>query len=117
MGILDKVPSLLPWRARHRGQPAASSDTAVLRDALDRWLQRLFEEPLRLNAGDRLTRAPSPTVRETDDELIVSVEVPGFDRDDLDLTLTPEGLAIRGERQGAADDEHVSPHFRLTAPV
>jgi HSP20 family protein len=117
MGILDKVTSLLPWRARHRGQPAASSDTAVLRDDLDRWLQRLFEEPLRLNAVDRLTWAPSPTVRETDDELIVSVEVPGFDRGDLDLTLTPEGLAIRGERQAEADDEYVYRNFVLTVPL
>jgi HSP20 family protein len=104
MGILDKVTSLLPWRARHRGQPAASSDTAVLRDDLDRWLHRL-------------TWAPSPTVRETDDELIVSVEVPGFDRDDLDLTLTPEGLAIRGERQAEADDEYVYRNFVLTVPL
>ena len=117
MGILDKVTSLLPWRARHRGQPAASSDTAVLRDDLDRWLQRLFEEPLRLNTVDRLAWAPSPSVRETDDELIVSVEVPGFDRGDLDLTLTPEGLAIRGERQAEAAGEHVYRNFVLTVPL
>ena len=91
MGTLDKVTSLLPWRSRHRAQGAASSDTAVLRDDLDRSLQRLFEEPLRLNAVDGFTWAPSPTVRETDDELIVSVEVHDFDHDDLDLTLTPRG--------------------------
>ena len=56
-------------------------------------------------------------MRETDDELIVSVEVPGFDRDDLDLTLTPEGLAIRGERQAEADDEYVYRNFVLTVPL
>jgi HSP20 family protein len=117
MGILDKVTSILPWRWRPREQPAATPDTLALRDDLDRWLQRLFEEPLRLNGIDRLATTSAPTVRETDDELVVSVEVPGFDRGDLDLTLTPEGLAIRGERQAEADDEYVYRNFVLTVPL
>ena len=108
MGILDKVTSLLPWRARHRGQPAASSDTAVLRDDLDRWLQRLFEEPLRLNALDRLTWAPSPTVRETDDEyvyrnFVLTVPLPpGFDLDHAEALVKHGVLTVRFPKTAGA---------------
>jgi HSP20 family protein len=40
-----------------------------------------------------------PEVRETDKELIVQLEVPGLDREDLDLEIAPNGLTIRGERR------------------
>jgi HSP20 family protein len=42
---------------------------------------------------------PSADVHEADDELVVTVEVPGLERDDLDLVITPEGLTIRGEKR------------------
>jgi HSP20 family protein len=38
-------------------------------------------------------------VQETDDELIVTIEVPGLDGDDLEVRLTPRGLTIRGEKR------------------
>jgi HSP20 family protein len=42
---------------------------------------------------------PSADIEETDDELVVTMEVPGLDRDDLDLRITPQGLVVRGEKR------------------
>jgi HSP20 family protein len=43
-------------------------------------------------------------VRESDDAVVVTVEIPGFARDDLDLVVAPDGLTIRGEtREEKAD--------------
>ena len=43
-------------------------------------------------------------VQETDNELTLTAEVPGLDRDDLKLTITPEGLTIRGEKREESED-------------
>jgi len=90
MGILDKVTSLLPWRSERRESPPSGSEAVALRDDLDRWLQQLFEE-----AAPGL---PSATVRESDDE----------------LTITPEGLTIRGEHRAEQDDGHIYDSFLRT---
>ena len=43
-------------------------------------------------------------LRETDDEVVVTAEVPGLDSDDIDLAITPEGLLIRGEKEETKED-------------
>ena len=47
---------------------------------------------------------PSVDVNETDTELAVSMEVPGLDREDLDLTITPQGLIVRGEERDEREE-------------
>ncbi len=96
MGIMDKVGALVPWRAEHRDRPA-DEDALTLRDDLDRWLQRLFDDPW--------GSATDVEVRETDDELVVTAEVPGLDREDLELTITPGALIIRGEKREEKQDQ------------
>jgi HSP20 family protein len=54
---------------------------------------------------------PSADVHETDDELVVTVEVPGLDRDDLDLMITPEGLTIRGEKREEKEKKRKDYHL------
>lgn len=103
MGIMDKVGALLPWRGE-RQAPARPAGLS-LRDDLDRWLQGLLEEPRGFRAMSELSWTPSADVQETDDEVIVTVEVPGLDRDDLDLMTTPEGLTVRGEKREEREDK------------
>jgi HSP20 family protein len=101
MGIIDKVASVLPWRERR--DPGREDVLALRRDA-DRWLEPFFEDTRTLfpDIAD-FAWTPSADVRETDRELIVTVEVPGLDRDDLDLSITPQGLTIRGEKREEAE--------------
>jgi len=104
MGIIDKVTSLLPWRGG-RQEPPHRAAALALRDDLDRWFERVMGEPWSAAALGALRHAPPVDVRETDDELIVTAEVPGLDRDDLKLTITPEGLTIRGEKREEREDQ------------
>jgi HSP20 family protein len=97
MGIIDKVEALLPWRAERREpQPPSRPEAVSLRDDLDHWLQRLMEDPWRAADSGWM---PSADLYETDDEVVVTVEVPGLDRGDLDLMITPGGLIVRGEKR------------------
>jgi HSP20 family protein len=97
MGIIDKVSALLPWRSDRAEPPPARPEVASLRDDLDRWLQRLLEEP-GFPASGGIGWTPAANVHETDRELVVTVEVPGLERGDLDLMITPGSLVIRGEK-------------------
>ena len=47
---------------------------------------------------------PSSTLHETDREVVVTAEVPGLDKADIDLTITPGGLVIRGEKREETED-------------
>ena len=63
-----------------------------------------MSEPL-AQLGERLTTfAPTVNVRKTDAAVIVSVEVPGMDERDLEISLTSQGLTIRGERRSDFDE-------------
>ena len=104
MGIMDKVGALLPWRGERRESAAharrgrwrsATTSTAGCSDC-----RRARDSP----RSPRSAWMPSVDVRETDDELVVTVEVPGLDRDDLDLVITPDGLTIRGEKREEKED-------------
>jgi HSP20 family protein len=118
MGIIDKVTSLLPLRGG-RGDRAerstAAYDALALRDDLDRWVQRFFDEPWGMGADFPI--APLPDIRETDREVVITVEVPGLDRNDIDLSLTPDGLVVRGERREEHRGEQRVIRFVQTVPL
>src|SRR2546423_11531324 len=86
------------WRNERR-EPARS-DVLSLRDGLDWWFERFVDE-----AGDPQALAgrwlPAADVRERDDEVVVSLDVPGLDAKDLSLVISLQGLIVRGERAEA----------------
>lgn len=50
----------------------------------------------------RLPTHPAVNVSVSEDDVVVSAELPGLDADDLDLTVVRDSVTIRGERK--ADD-------------
>ena len=101
MGIIDKVAAVLPWRGER--QDPARADVLALRNDFDRWLEPFFDTRALFPEMTDFAWTPSADVRESDRELIVTAEVPGLDRDDLDLSITPQGLTIRGEKREEAE--------------
>ncbi len=53
---------------------------------------------------------PSIDVSETRDKYTVTVELPGVDQDDLDVTLEDDVLIIRGEKKKESEDKDESYH-------
>ena len=103
MGIIDKVAAVLPWRGE-RHDPARA-DVLALRNDFDRWLEPFFEETRHLFPEmTDFAWTPSAGVQETDQELIVTAEVPGLDRDDLDLSIT-SGLDDPRRQAGGGRDQ------------
>jgi HSP20 family protein len=120
MGVIDKVTekvsSLLPARReRHdlrHDLPPVSAEVLALRDNLDRWLQRFFDEPWGFPGLGDFQLVPSTNVDETDNDFVVTVELPGLEKNDIDLTVQGTTLVIRGEKREEREhdrrDVHVS---------
>jgi HSP20 family protein len=110
MAIMDTITALLPARRDRQERSAAAFDAMALRDDVDRWIQRFFDEPGVFGITD-YPGAHLPNVHETDREIVVKMEVPGFDREDIDLDIINNELTIsanrREERRDAGKDQSI----------
>lgn len=71
-----------------------------LSDEMDRAFASSLGLPTWGRFGDeRGTWMPAVEVFERDNNLVVSAELPGMNKDDVRVEVTDEGLAIRGERK------------------
>jgi HSP20 family protein len=65
---------------------------------MSRQADRLFSDLMRPNLiSQRAVSFPSVNVSEDENHIYVRAEVPGVDKDTLDVTLTDRSLAIKGE--------------------
>ena len=60
------------------------------------------EWPAKANGG---TWLPAVNVEETHDELLLTAEVPGMNREDIDIELENNILTLRGEKAQAREEE------------
>jgi HSP20 family protein len=92
--------SLIPFA----GSGALMRPDVMLFGSLHREIDRLFDEVTRgvgpQGAGNIL---PSIDVTETDKEIVVTAELPGLERKDVDISLENDTLTIRGEKREQAD--------------
>jgi HSP20 family protein len=73
------------------------SDMVTLRSAMDRLFDDSLVSPLTLRAFNGEVAGPAVDVHETADDIVVTAALPGLKADDVDITLTGQSLAIRGE--------------------
>jgi len=69
---------------------------------LQRQMNRLFEEATQNWNGDANTASgwsPETDIYETETNLILQADLPGFSAKDIDIVVENNGLTIRGERQ------------------
>lgn len=89
-------------------------------DEMDRMFDRMLEgvfprgwlHPLRMDWpawGERSiplrTRIPKVDVIDRDDEVVLRAEIPGIDKDDLEVTLTENTVTIKGEAKREQKEE------------
>lgn len=67
-------------------------------DRMERRMRRLFED-----RGLLAFEAPATDVYETDEDYVVELEVPGFDRDELTVEISDHTLVVKGEHEEEAE--------------
>ena len=70
-------------------------------DRLQRQMNRLFDDTVfnNLNEQNVFSHTPLAEISETEDALILKLEVPGMEAKDLDVEVTKDSVSIRGERK------------------
>ncbi|MDX9862122.1 MAG: Hsp20/alpha crystallin family protein, partial [Rhodospirillales bacterium] len=101
---------LTPWRARSVPAPLPfESGFDTLRREMDRLFDgfsRGFGMPsLADGFSDGVFLTPRLDVAETDTAYEVSVELPGIERDDLDVTVANGVLTIKGEKKAETEQK------------
>ncbi len=96
------------WRAR-RG-PSVWSDLFGARRELDQMFDRAFFGS-NGEAGTLATWTPAVDVRETEDGITVSTELPGVTSDDVKITLENGVLSISGERRQEREEKDGEYHL------
>lgn len=94
-----------------RSRRTRSTGLPELRTEMDRLLSDFFDQ------GDGSIRsfAPPTDLYETEDAYVVESELPGFDRDDIEVTLDQGSLTIRGSRSAESERETEEFHLRERA--
>jgi HSP20 family protein len=70
-------------------------------DTLERRFNRLFDDlvPATLKDLNNVARIPAAEITETEDAVILKLEVPGMEAKDLDIQVTEDSVSISGERK------------------
>jgi len=96
--------SMLPaWFQQH-------NDTL---DSLQEELDQVFNRMTRgfAREGGALTLKPRADLQETDDALIMSVDLPGFEEKDLDVSLAGDRVTIKGHSEHKEEKKEGDYHF------
>jgi HSP20 family protein len=96
-----QVKSSLPERVRRPGRFLAPR--GIFDRMLEDWFtNREFDFPTFQNGGQFV---PDVDVQELEDEIRVTVELPGLTEKDVEVMLTPENLTIRGEKHEEKEEK------------
>jgi HSP20 family protein len=70
-------------------------------DRLQRQMNRLFEDSwmTSLRGEDDFMSAPAVEISETDEAVLVKLEIPGMEAKDLNVEVTKNSVVIQGERK------------------
>lgn len=68
-------------------------------DRINREMAQLFDDAWTQPSPRDGGFVPMADIEETDDAFLVEIEVPGVDRDDIDIELTGRTLSVSGERK------------------
>ncbi|MBD9498495.1 Hsp20/alpha crystallin family protein [Ensifer adhaerens] len=111
-----QIRDLIPW-ASNKGSEIAKSDEGNPVFSLQRDVNRIFEDFWkRLDQpfgafGRWDTGGPRMDVTETESAIEVSVELPGIDQKDVDVSLTNSALTIKGEKKSEQEESKKGYHL------
>jgi HSP20 family protein len=82
-------------------------------DQFNREINRIFtSSPAQENNGQGRNWVPAVDIREEEDRFILSADLPGVERKDVDVTLEDGVLTIRGERNVQTEEKREGFHRR-----
>lgn len=110
------ISDLIPWSRERSRLPTHRNGEDNPMVSLQRNLNRVFEDfwgrfdtPF---GGELWTGTPRTDISETDEAMLVSVDLPGLDDKDVEVNVTGDMLTIRGEREEKSEKDGFSSQSR-----
>src|SRR3984893_7694284 len=112
MEVQMTLRAMFPYRER---APLARPDFTSF-SPLSREISRLLEEFSRSlgTVGALTTASPSIDVTEADKEIEITAELPGLERQDVEISLEDNVLTIRGDKKVPADADDKNKNYHMT---
>ena len=103
-----RVSDLVRWKAANLEERQTDSMSGV-REEMNRLFEEFFRDFRQMQEGSGLsTFNPSTNVSQSADAIEASIELPGLDENDIDVTLGPHSLTIKGEKRTEKEAEEKS---------
>ena len=107
------MPDIIPWGREQSTTPSLWRNEWSPVSSFRREFDRLFDDMFRTPAFSRIgefgeTNWPSLDVRDNDNEVVVTAEVPGMTDKDVELFVDNGILTIRGEKKGEKEERGYS---------
>lgn len=93
--------TLVKWHPRRAGN--------VWNTGIDRWFDNFLNSDLRLS-DDISTVQPVVNVEETENEYLISAELPGMDKKDINISIEDNVLSISGEKKSESKTDEKNYH-------
>lgn len=111
--------ALIPWKSKEEASsPVMPMERSMmrLRDEMDSLFERFMGDRWGFGGFDSPERTSWPeTLRadlaESDDEVAVTVEAPGVEPKELDISVTGQVLTIRGEKRQDREEKKRNYHY------
>jgi HSP20 family protein len=93
--------------------PAGFQQESERFNSLQEELDQLFNRMTRgfSREGGELTLSPRADLQETDDQLVMTVDLPGFEEKDVDVSLSGDRLTIKGHSESEEEKKEGDYHF------
>jgi HSP20 family protein len=104
--------ALIQWEPRRELEPFRG-----LREEVDRLFESFFRGwPGRWSTQGTVSSegkfVPSVNLKENDKEFVLTAELPGLQKDELDVNITDDAVAIKGERKEEKEQKEKSYYFK-----
>ncbi len=100
--------SLIPWRNKRRHEeslPVVVSEHERVRKQMLRFMERFFRDPWSIEPLDLFGELlPEMDISETTREVVVKMDLPGVEPEDLEISLSGDVLTITGRRSEEVED-------------
>ena len=94
--------NLIPWRG--------VKDLDGLKREMDDIFERFFDWRPSLRLRDKTNWMPLVDVSETPKDILVKAEIPGMEKEDIDVSLEGKNLTIRGEKKTEEEEKDENVH-------
>ena len=85
--------------------PVINKPVTRLMDDMEAWMNQIFRRNA-LIPGEDKTWTPAFAVSENDKEFVISADLPGMDKKDVEITIEDNVLSVSGERKSSLEDSN-----------